>query len=77
MNHYDGIARALAASGQFDVVCYGHNHIFEIARIGAALAINPGAIMGAAFAADGTRTGVPSTFAIYETSTGQATRFEV
>src|SRR5271165_2243592 len=77
MNHYDSIARPLAASGEFDVVCYGHNHVFAIERVGTALAINPGAIMGATFAADGTRTDVPSTFVIYETLTGQATRFEV
>jgi hypothetical protein len=77
MNHYDGIALTLAASGEFDVVCYGHNHVFDIARIGATLAINPGAIMGAAFAPDGTRTDVSSTFVIYETFTGQAAQFEV
>jgi putative phosphoesterase len=77
MNHYDGIGRTLAASGEFDVVCYGHNHIFEIARIGSTLAVNPGAIMGATFAPDGTRTDVPSTFVIYETLTGHATQFEV
>ena len=77
MNHYDNIARQLAASGEFDVVCFGHNHVFEIARIGAALAINPGAIMGATFAPDGSRTDVPSTFVIYETATGHAAQFEV
>jgi putative phosphoesterase len=77
MNHYDSIARTLAASGEFDVVCYGHNHVFDIARIGGTLAINPGAIMGATFAPDGTRTGVPSTFVIYETLTGHAAQFEV
>jgi putative phosphoesterase len=76
MNHYDTIARTLAASGEFDVVCYGHNHIFDIARTGRALAINPGAIMGAAFAPDGSRRDVPSTFVIYDTATGEAARFE-
>jgi hypothetical protein len=77
MNHYDSIACSLAASGEFDVVCYGHNHVFDIARIGNAMAINPGAIMGATFAPDGTRTNVPSTFVIYETITGRAAQFEV
>jgi hypothetical protein len=76
MNHYDTIARSLAASAEFDVVCYGHNHIFDIARIGSALAINPGAIMGSAFRPDGTRYDVPSTFVIYDTTTGEAARFE-
>jgi len=77
MNHYDTIARTLAASGEFDVVCYGHNHVFDIARVGETLAINPGAIMGATFAPDGTRTAVSSTFVIYETLTGRAAQFEV
>jgi putative phosphoesterase len=76
VNHYDAIARSLAASGAFDVVCYGHNHIFDIAHIGETLAINPGPIMGAAFAPDGSRLDVPSTFVVYETYTGQAERFE-
>ena len=26
VNHYDNIARAIAASGEFDVVCCGHDH---------------------------------------------------
>jgi putative phosphoesterase len=77
VNHFDGIARTLAASGEFDVVCYGHDHVFDIARIGRALAINPGAIMGATFAPDGSRTEVPSTFVMYETRTGHAAQFEV
>jgi uncharacterized protein len=76
-NHYDGIGRTLAASSRFDVVCYGHNHVFEIARIGATLGINPGPIMGATFAADGTRTDVPSTFVIWDTVTGETAREEV
>lgn len=76
MNHYDGIARTLAVSGEFDVVCYGHNHVFDIQRIGRTLAINPGPIMGAAFAPDGTRTDVPSTFVMYETMTRQTAQFE-
>jgi len=76
-NHYDSIARPLAASGEFDVVCFGHNHMYEVTRIGAALAINPGAIMGAAFAADGSRISVPSTFVIYDTASGGVERREV
>jgi uncharacterized protein len=76
-NHFDAIARPLAASGEFDVVCFGHNHRFEIARVGAALAINPGPIMGAAFAPDGSRTDVASTYVIYDTVTGEAARREV
>jgi len=76
MNHYDSIAQSLARSGEFDVVCFGHNHVFSVELIGGTLAINPGAIMGATFAPDGTRTDVSSTFVIYETFTGEAARFE-
>ncbi|MGO9009059.1 MAG: metallophosphoesterase family protein [Bryobacteraceae bacterium] len=76
-NHYDNIARAIAASGEFDVVCYGHNHVYDVSRIGRTLAINPGAIMGVAFAPDGARIDFPSTFVIYDTDTDQAQRFEV
>jgi putative phosphoesterase len=73
MNHFDAIARPLAASGEFDVVCFGHNHNFEIARIGAALAINPGPIMGAAFDANGESRDVPSTYVIYDSESDVAT----
>jgi putative phosphoesterase len=76
-NHYDNIGRAVAASGEFDVVCFGHNHRYEITPMGKTLAINPGPIMGAAFAADGSRTDVASTFVIYDTATGQAERVDV
>jgi uncharacterized protein len=76
-NHYDNIARAIAASGEFDVVCYGHNHVYNVARIGPALAINPGAVMGAAFAADGRRTDVASTMALYDTATGETKRVDL
>jgi putative phosphoesterase len=75
-NHYDSIGRALAASSEFDVVCYGHNHIYEVARSGRSLAINPGAIMGATFAADGSRADAPSTFVIYDTVLDEAQRRE-
>jgi putative phosphoesterase len=77
VNHYDNIARVLAASGEFDVVCFGHNHIFEIAQMGKSLGINPGALMGAAFAADGSRIDVVSTFVIYDSESGAAVRHEV
>jgi hypothetical protein len=76
-NHYDNIARAIAASGEYDVVCYGHNHVYDASRAGRTLSINPGAVMGATFAADGSRTDVASTFVVYDTQTDQVQRCEV
>jgi putative phosphoesterase len=76
-NHYDNITRALAASSEFDVVCYGHNHVYEVARIGRTLAINPGAIMGATFGPDGVRADALSTFVIYDTALDEVKRLEV
>jgi putative phosphoesterase len=77
VNHFDYLARPIAASGQFDVVCFGHNHVHEITPVGKTLAINPGSIMGATFAPDGTRTDTASTFVIYDTAAHEARRFEV
>ena len=41
MNHYPEIARRLAESGAFDLVCYGHNHIQSSETIGKAAFVNP------------------------------------
>src|SRR3954454_22631813 len=30
VNHFDYIARPLAKSGIYDIVCFGHNHEFEV-----------------------------------------------
>jgi uncharacterized protein len=76
-NHYDNVARAVAASGQFDLLCFGHNHVYEATRAGRTLALNPGSIMGATFAPDGTRTSVASSFAIYDTAAGEARGFAI
>lgn len=67
--HFDNIARAIATSGTYDVVCYGHNHNYEVVRDGKTLKINPGEIMGGL---SGT-----STFVIYDTKNGEATRYDV
>ncbi len=46
VNHYPEIARGLAQSGRYDVVCYGHDHIAHKERLGETLLLNPGEIMG-------------------------------
>lgn len=68
VQHFPEIARAVAASGRYDVVCYGHDHQYAVERHPEALIINPGAVMGGA---------VPSTFVIYDTVEGKAVRHEV
>ncbi len=65
VNHYPEIARRLAESGQFDLVCYGHNHLAAVEQVGRGLLANPGEIMG--------RFGAPS-FGLYDTVSG---RFDV
>ncbi len=69
INHFDNIGRALAQGGVFDVVCFGHNHRFEIDRKGKTLIVNPGEIYGGL-------TG-ESTFVIYDTEVGEAERVDL
>jgi predicted phosphodiesterase len=69
VNHFDNIGRAMIASGDYDVVCFGHNHQIDISRHGKTLAVNPGEIYGLL-------TG-HSTFAVYDTKTGDAKRVDV
>ena len=74
VNHYDNIARRIAASGEYQVVCYGHNHIYKIEPLGRTLTINPGAIMGYDPI---NKADIPSTFVIYDTYTGAVTGYQV
>jgi hypothetical protein len=46
VNHYDNIGLEIARSGLHDVVCFGHNHRWQVEWIGQTLVINPGALMG-------------------------------
>ena len=61
VNHYPEIARRLAQSGQFDLVCFGHNHQASVEQVGSTVLANPGEVMG--------RFGAP-TFGLYDTATG-------
>ncbi len=69
VTHYDTIGRMLAVSDAYDVVCYGHNHKYEVAYDGQTLRINPGEIMGEL-------TG-GSSFVIFDTETAKVIRYEV
>lgn len=69
MQHFDNIARLLADSGKFDVMCFGHNHRFEISGSGKCQLINPGEIFGG-LSGD-------STAVIYDTQTRSPERVEI
>ncbi len=78
VNHFDNIALAIARGGEYDAVFYGHNHVFDIRKLGArTLAVNPGAIMGCRFDAQANRTDVASTFVLYDTETGTAQGYRI
>jgi len=60
--HYPDLARRLAQSGQFDLVCYGHDHTAKVERVGETLLANPGEVMG--------RFGRPG-YGLYDTESGE------
>ncbi len=45
-NHYPELARGLAQSGNYDLVCCGHNHLCSIERIDKCFLLNPGDLLG-------------------------------
>jgi uncharacterized protein len=65
VNHFNYLARPIAASGKYDVIFYGHNHRLRYERLGHIDVINPGAIMGYDPAA---KRSIPPTFVIYDTA---------
>jgi len=67
INHFDNIGRALAKSDVYAVVCFGHNHQFEISLDSQTLVINPGEIFGGL-------TG-KATYVIYDTKKHEAAHF--
>jgi putative phosphoesterase len=74
VNHYPNIARSIAESEDFDVVCYGHDHIYRVEECGSTLMINPGAIMGY----DGVnKKDIPSTLVVYDTKSSDCRGYEV
>lgn len=66
--HYPELADPIAASGRYDLVCFGHNHTAEIDSNGSTVLVNPGETMG--------RFG-RVTVAVYDTSTTEATLLDV
>jgi putative phosphoesterase len=68
INHYPQLARDQALSRQYDLVCHGHDHEANVERIDRTLLVDPGEVMG--------RLG-KTTYAVYDTSTGEAELCEV
>ena len=67
-NHYPEIAAGLAASGRYNLVCYGHDHTLKYELVGETWLVNPGEMMG--------RFG-RSAYVIFDTETGKITVREV
>jgi putative phosphoesterase len=63
VTHYPEIGQALVQGGVYDLVCHGHSHERVVEQVGKTVRVNPGEVMG--------RFGV-STYALYDTGTGQA-----
>jgi len=68
INHYPEISRAIAMSGNYDLVCFGHDHSAHEERIGNTLLLNPGELMG---------MNGRSTLAIYKTKNQQVDWIEL
>lgn len=59
--HYRVVADGLAATGRFDLVCFGHSHEVFLDKVGETILLNPGEVMG--------KDGSPG-FYLVNTSTG-------
>lgn len=59
VHHYPEVARPLAASGRYRIVCCGHNHTAGAEWVGDCLLLNPGELLGLRG---------PSTLALVETA---------
>ncbi len=68
VHHFNDVGALVAAGGEFDLVCYGHDHEYIARRhSGGSLEVNPGAVMGW----HPTRGEIASTSALYDTERNQ------
>ena len=44
--HQPVVGEALASTGKYNLVCFGHSHEYQLNKIAAATILNPGEIMG-------------------------------
>jgi putative phosphoesterase len=68
VNHYPEVARDLARSGSYDLVCFGHDHTAYEDMEGSCLLLNPGEIMG---------MNGRSTLALFDSQTNKVQMIEV
>ncbi len=66
LTHYPLYGNALARTGDYDLVCFGHDHDPRIETHDNCIAVNPGSILG---------DKKPASFAIYDTATHKAELF--
>lgn len=66
--HYPEIARALATSGRYDAVFYGHDHQKHQEKVAATLLANPGNLCGIK---------APPSFGIYQTERGDFSHVDI
>lgn len=64
MTHYPMLAKPMAKSWDFDAVFYGHDHKYNMDKIGDCIIINPGELGAHKFG--------KASFALYNTTTNQA-----
>lgn len=67
-HHYPELAREQALSGAHDLVCYGHDHLFFVERLGNCFLINPGDLLG--------KDAIPA-FVLFNTDDFSVRRLEV
>ena len=66
--HYPGIAEPVADSGDYDLVCYGHDHTRAVREIDNTILLNPGEIMG---------MNGPSSLAVFDTGKKKSSFLEL
>ncbi|POY38946.1 metallophosphoesterase [Solitalea longa] len=74
VNHYPEIALEVARAGEFDVICYGHDHEYNITQHEDYLIINPGTIMGFA---PRKLAACDATFVVYDTVSNRIESFKI
>lgn len=67
--HYPNLAEPIGLSGRYDLVCYGHNHQYNVEQLATTTLLNPGEVMGEL-------TGAASC-ATYDTEGRAVTRYDL